>query len=130
MKVNPTASHRRRLSCVTGHFIPKGTLVFSNVWHLNRDREFYGEDAAQFNPARYVDRDARAAPSSADAKDEGHFTYGFGRRTCPGRHVANNLLFIDIAMMLWAVNIERHLDADSTPTPLDLDVCIDDGAIT
>lgn len=28
-------------------------------------------------------------PGPADTKDEGHLTFGFGRRLCVGRHVAN-----------------------------------------
>jgi len=38
-----------------GMFIPKGTVCIANVWHLNRDPEIYGEDAAHFNPARHLD---------------------------------------------------------------------------
>ncbi|KAH9963307.1 cytochrome P450 [Russula dissimulans] len=33
--------------CYEGMFIP-------NVWHMNRDPEIYGEDAALFDPARYL----------------------------------------------------------------------------
>jgi hypothetical protein len=43
--------------------------------------------------------------------------------------VANNSLFINIAMMLWAANIERHLDANGNQTPLDVDGCLDNGIV-
>ncbi|THH10179.1 hypothetical protein EW146_g8452 [Bondarzewia mesenterica] len=112
-----------------GHFIPKGTIVIANVWHLNRDPEIYGEDAAHFNPARHLDKEGNVAPGPPDTKEESHVTYGFGRRLCVGRHVANNSLFIDIAIMLWAMNIEREVDENGKPTPLDVDGCIEDGLV-
>jgi len=37
------------------------------------------------------------------------------------QHVANNLLFIDIAVLLWATKIERKKDASGQLIPLDLD---------
>lgn len=55
-------------------------IVIANVWHLNRNCEVYGEDTEQFNPTRHLNVDGRVAPGLVDTKDEGHFTYGFGRR--------------------------------------------------
>lgn len=112
-----------------GHFIPAGTIVIANVWHLNRDPEIYGADAAHFNPARHLDKEGNVAPGPPDTKEESHVTYGFGRRLCVGRHVANNSLFIDMAIMLWALNIERTVDETGKPTPLDIDGCVEDGLV-
>ncbi|KAJ6540375.1 cytochrome P450 [Mycena capillaripes] len=94
-----------------GYFIPKGTICIPNVWALNRDVEAYGADAADFNPGRYLGENGKLKPALADTK-EGHVTYGFGRRLCIGRHVANNSLFIDIACILWAANIRPTKDAE------------------
>ncbi|EEB92885.1 hypothetical protein MPER_08537, partial [Moniliophthora perniciosa FA553] len=63
-----------------GHFIPKGTISIANVWALNRDVEAYGADAEDFNPGRFIDKNGKIMPALADTKDEGHVTYGFGRR--------------------------------------------------
>ena len=112
-----------------GHFIPKHSIIIANVWHLNRDPEIYGPDAEHFNPARHLDEKGQIAPAPADTKEESHVTYGFGRRICVGRHVANNSLFIDIAIMLWAMNIERMSDDKGNPVPLDIDGCIEDGLV-
>ncbi|KAJ7503688.1 cytochrome P450 [Mycena galericulata] len=98
-----------------GYFIPKGTICIPNVWALNRDVQANGADAADFNPARYLDQAGKLKPALADTKEEGHVTYGFGRRLCIGRHVANNSLFIDIACLLWAVNIRPAKDAQGKP---------------
>ena len=59
-----------------------------------------------------------------DAKEEGHFTYGFGRRICAGRHVSNNSLFI--AMVLWTMSIERATDEEGVVLPLYVDGCVED----
>src|SRR5579863_7717265 len=73
--------------CVTrddwyeGMFIPKGTICIPNVWLKNRDPEVYGENAAQFDPARHLDANGDITPSP-DTKDEGHVSFGFGRREC------------------------------------------------
>jgi cytochrome P450 len=112
-----------------GMFIPKGAICIANVWHLNRDPEIYGEDAAHFNPARHLDANGQIAPGPPDTKEESHVTYGFGRRLCVGRHVANNSLFIDIAILLWATTIERKKDASGKLLPLDVDGFVEDGLV-
>ncbi|KAH9979952.1 cytochrome P450 [Lactifluus volemus] len=113
-----------------GMFIPKGSICIPNVWHMNRDPEIYGEDAAHFNPARFLDANGDVLPGPSDTKEEGHFTFGFGRRICLGRNVATNSLFIDIAMMLWASKIERKKDDGSGQLlPLDVDGFVEQGIL-
>ncbi|THU75931.1 cytochrome P450 [Dendrothele bispora CBS 962.96] len=112
-----------------GYFIPKGSICIANVWHLNRDPDIYGLDADHFNPSRHLDEKGQIAPGPPDTKEESHVTYGFGRRLCVGRHVANQSLFIDISLMLWALNIENTIDPNGNPTSLDLDGVIDDGLV-
>ena len=112
-----------------GMFIPKGTICIANVWSMNRDTEVYGENAAHFDPARFLDANGDLATAPPDTKDQGHVSYGFGRRECVGRHLANNSLFIDIAIMLWATKIERKKDASGKPLPLDVDGFVDHGIV-
>ncbi|VDB83470.1 unnamed protein product [Peniophora sp. CBMAI 1063] len=88
-----------------GYLIPKGTTVIVNVWELNRDRETFGMDADDFNPARYLDEKGQLLSKLPGAKDDGHFTYGFGRRVCVGKQIANKSLFIEIATCLWAFSL-------------------------
>ena len=44
-------------------------------------------------------------------------------------HMANNSLFINIAVTLWAIKIERKKDASGQFLPLDLDGWIDVGVV-
>jgi cytochrome P450 len=111
-----------------GRFIPKGTICIANVWQMNHDPEVYGENAAHFDPARHLDANGDIKPVPFDTKD-GHVSYGFGRRECPGRHLANNSLFINIATILWTSKIERKKDALGELLPLDVDGYVDNGVI-
>jgi cytochrome P450 len=112
-----------------GMFIPKGTICIANVWHINHDPEIYGENAAHFDPARYLDANGELVPGPSGTKEEGHVSYGFGRRECPGRHVANNSLFINIAIVLWAMKIERKKDPSGQLIALDVDGFVDQGIV-
>ncbi|KAJ8483391.1 hypothetical protein ONZ45_g14616 [Pleurotus djamor] len=75
--------------------IPKDSIVIANAWGLNQDPDVYGDDAHKFKPERMK---------------EGHVTYGFGRRPCVGRYVANSNLFIQAASVLWAFQILPERD--------------------
>ena len=112
-----------------GMFIPKGTLCLTNVWHMNRDPEIFGKNREHFDPARYLDASGDLASGVSDIKEQGHFSYGFGRRNCVGRHMADDSLFINIAVMLWATKIERKKDGSGRFLPLDLGGWVDVGVV-
>ncbi|KAJ4478124.1 cytochrome P450 [Lentinula aciculospora] len=104
-----------------GYILPKDTICFANIWSLHHDSKLFGHDAEHFNPRRFFNADGKLDFSVADTRNEGHFGYGFGKRICPGQHVANNSLFIHIAFLLWAFNITPEVDADGNtrlPDPL------------
>ncbi|VDB83464.1 unnamed protein product [Peniophora sp. CBMAI 1063] len=107
-----------------GLFIPKGSIVLANVWELNHDPEIYGGDADKFNPTRYIDEMSGRVRNPPGTREDGYFTFGFGRRICVGKHIATNSLFIDIATCLWAFSLV-NVDGQE----LDLDDCIDEGIV-
>ncbi|KAJ8463615.1 hypothetical protein ONZ45_g17518 [Pleurotus djamor] len=99
-----------------GYFIPKDTLIVANIWGMNHDEAVYGPSAPHFNPDRFLNEEG--LPNgflNQETRDEGHVTYGFGRRICVGRHIANNNLFIQFASMAWACNIQAKKDAHGNP---------------
>jgi len=112
-----------------GMFIPKGTICLANAWHMNHDPEIFGENAEDFDPARYLDASGNIASGVFDLKKDGHFSYGFGSRICVGRHMADNSLFINIAILLWAMNFERKKDASGRLVPLDVNGWVDVGLV-
>jgi cytochrome P450 len=112
-----------------GMFIPKGTVCIANLWHCNHDRAVFGEDADKFRPERHLNEQGELVPGPAETNQAGNVTFGFGRRYCVGKDLANNSLFIDISRMLWAANFERVRDKNGKEVPLDLETLVEAGII-
>ncbi|KAJ3727663.1 cytochrome P450, partial [Lentinula raphanica] len=102
-----------------GYLIPKGTTILANIWSMNHDEDIYGPDVDQVKPERYLQQSKDGtgfALLPQYENDDGHSTFGFGRRQafdrnilteeCLGRHVTNQGLFISMSTILWALYIE------------------------
>ncbi|KAI9444588.1 cytochrome P450 [Lactarius indigo] len=109
-----------------GMFIPKGTTCLTNLIQCNRD-SYYGDDAVDFRPERFLDAHGGILPGPTETREDGHGTYGFGKRACMGKHIANESLFISIATALWAVTFERARDQDGNEVPVDVNAFVDIG---
>ncbi|KAG2091002.1 cytochrome P450 [Suillus discolor] len=98
--VHPTGFPHRTTEDVIweNYCIPAGTTVFGNHWAISRDPEVYPEPGA-FKPQRWIDEQGRLRD------DLTFFVYGFGRRVCPGQHVANRSVFINSLLILWAFQL-------------------------
>ncbi|CUA67994.1 O-methylsterigmatocystin oxidoreductase [Rhizoctonia solani] len=81
-----------------GYLIPRGAIVIGNVWAIGRNESVYHEPE-QFDPDRFLDPQVPKPP-----------TFGFGRRSCPGVHLAESTLFIMIATMLALFDIRPVKD--------------------
>ena len=53
----------------------------------------------------------------------------FGDESVQGKHVMNNVLFIDTTMMLWTCNIEPGKDEHGNVIPIDMDGWVEDGLL-
>lgn len=107
-----------------GYLIPKNAGVMNNVWGINMDPKRHPEPR-RFNPDRYQDDHLSLADSAAnpDGTKRDNFTFGAGRRICPGMHVAARSLYLAMSRLLWAFDIEPAVDADGNrimPDPDDL----------
>ncbi|KAK7394040.1 hypothetical protein QQX98_013171 [Neonectria punicea] len=87
-----------------GYFIPKGSMLFANVWHFTHDPEVYGEPMA-FKPERFLETE-----TNKSAPDPHMFVFGFGRRICPGRILADNALYLNIAQSLAVFHISKGIE--------------------
>jgi len=95
-----------------GYYIPSGTTVLGNSWAINLNEEYY-PNAHHFDPTRFLD-DALAQRSKAPTpltgkahpSKSGHSSFGWGRRICPGASLAENSVYIALAKMLWAFDIQ------------------------
>lgn len=95
-----------------GYLIPKGAGVMNNVWSIHMDEKRHPE-ARRFNPERYL-HDTQSlydSAANADGTKRDVFTFGAGRRICPGMHVAERSLFLGISRILWAFDIRPAQDA-------------------
>ena len=112
-----------------GMYIPKGTVCIANVWHCNHDREIFGEDADEFRPERHLDKNNELLPGPVETNQAGHVTFGFGRRICVGKDLANESLFINTVRILWATKLERTRDEDGMEVPVDIETVVDAGVV-
>ncbi|GLB38520.1 putative cytochrome p450 [Lyophyllum shimeji] len=85
-----------------GMFIPKGSFVIANTRGMTLDENTY-QNASEFEPTRYL----RSPLGRGEPYPAGPF--GFGRRACPGRHLANDSLWIAMATILSTVHISREV---------------------
>lgn len=99
-----------------GYLIPKNAGVLNNVWAINMDPKRH-PDPRTFRPERY-DGDTQSladAAANPDASARDQFTFGAGRRICPGMHVAERSLFLGMSRFLWAFDVEPALDEHNNP---------------
>ncbi|KAF5321043.1 hypothetical protein D9619_000276 [Psilocybe cf. subviscida] len=101
--VVPTAvPHRVRQDDVhEGYLIPKGSLVIPNVWKMSHDPRVYS-NPFEFRPERFL-----PAKGRTPEPDPREVAFGFGRRTCPGRHLAEISIFISCVMALAVFDISK-----------------------
>jgi cytochrome P450 len=89
-------------------FLPKGSFIIPNIWGMCHDEDTY-KDANVFNPDRYID--ATGDRINETVHDPRQMLFGFGRRQCPGRPLAESQLFFTMALILKAFDILPPLDA-------------------
>ncbi|KAH9963101.1 cytochrome P450 [Lactifluus volemus] len=91
-----------------GYFIPAGSLVFPNIWAIMHDPITYPEPS-KFKPERFLD------PVTPEPLPEAAF--GYGRRICPGRFFARDVLWVGMASMLSAYEFLPATDTEGHPMP-------------
>ncbi|KAK7747510.1 hypothetical protein SLS53_001765 [Cytospora paraplurivora] len=112
-----------------GNYVfPKGTTFIANVWtfHLNED-DYERPDA--FDPDRFIrnpyglrDDDSLESPeNSNNSGRRGLYTFGFGRRQCPGEQFAYTTLTLAASKMIWTFDV--------LPPPGGVDISIESGYI-
>ncbi|KAJ3556657.1 hypothetical protein NM688_g1904 [Phlebia brevispora] len=95
---------------------------------MNRDPRYF-PDYDDFRPERYLDASGQLIEPMPHTHGQGHIAYGAGRRICMGKDMANQSMFIDFAVMLWAFDFAKAVDEDGSPiTPSSTD-CIDQSIV-
>lgn len=119
-----------------GMFIPKGSLVFGNIWGIMRDEKIYPEPD-MFKPERFLDlahtsstrvpdfaaQTSSSSPQSLSTekhhveskdisaaerrRDPRTYVFGFGRRRCPGAHLVESSLWLLMVSMIATLDMSK-----------------------
>lgn len=81
---------------VAGYDMPRGTMVLTNVWAMQRDPKLW-EDPEIFKPERF---------EKAGEADK-LLPFGMGRRACPGAGLAQRLVSLVLATLVQCFEWER-----------------------
>ncbi|KAH7907938.1 cytochrome P450 [Hygrophoropsis aurantiaca] len=86
-----------------GYYIPKGATILANTWAMSRNEAKY-PNPSEFRPERFF------SPNGELNDDKVSFAFGFGRRICVGRHVADASLWSAMVSMLAIFKFTKPLD--------------------
>ncbi|KYG45255.1 hypothetical protein M433DRAFT_67689 [Acidomyces richmondensis BFW] len=100
-----------------GYLIPSGVSITGNLWAIHRNKTDF-PDPDRFCPKRYLKDNHLYRPFP---NERGHMAFGWGRRICSGRPLAEQGTQMMVARMLWGFRIESGTDA-STGAPAKLDI--------
>ncbi|KAF9066787.1 cytochrome P450 2 Le.CYP2 [Rhodocollybia butyracea] len=89
-----------------GYHIPKGCVVIANIWAMNRDPDVYPEPD-KFIPERFL-----RSPDGPFMNINDVYAYGFGRRVCVGRHMADNTVWLTIVSVLATLDLRKAKDSN------------------
>ncbi|EOA83066.1 uncharacterized protein SETTUDRAFT_155669 [Exserohilum turcica Et28A] len=90
------------------YHIPQGSIILANIWAFMHDPSTY-RDPFIFRPERFLGPEAELDP-------RGH-VFGYGRRICPGKYMAERALKITIASTLAVFSIEKEGEMETTFCP-------------
>ncbi|KAJ7676990.1 cytochrome P450 [Mycena polygramma] len=89
-----------------GYRLPAGSIVIPNAWAMLHNEAMYPDPYA-FKPERFLlNGKINPAIRSPDA------AFGFGRRICPGKHMAHSSVWMNVVSILATFNITKAVDED------------------
>ncbi|KAI0631991.1 cytochrome P450 [Trametes polyzona] len=97
-----------------GYFIPAGTTLLTNTWAILHDPTNY-PNLEEFRPERFI-RDGKI---DGTVLDPSAYAFGYGRRLCPGRYLANDALFMVAASALHTFRFGPPRDEQGKPIKID-----------
>lgn len=98
-----------------GYYIPKNSLIFFNIGCMLRDPELFGDDANDYNPNRFL---PAFNPRAKELPDMSTIPFGFGKRICPGRYLAERICLMISAAILSAYDLVP-VNADASPSTME-----------
>jgi cytochrome P450 len=92
-------------------FLEAGTNVHAVQWSIHREPNRY-PDPESFRPERWLEPGwpTFKEPLTQHPNLQNFSAFGFGRRICPGQHIAERSLYILIARIAWSCDISMKKD--------------------
>ncbi|KAG1474830.1 hypothetical protein G6F56_000105 [Rhizopus delemar] len=116
-----------------GHFglphkaLQDGSILVANLHTLHLDSRCF-PDPERFLPERFLgDTRSMDSASKGSFKTRDHFTFGWGRRICPGIYLAENEIFMIITRVLTKFSVEPALSSNGEKLYPDLNDSVDTG---
>lgn len=95
--------------------------MFANLYSIMKDPGLFPNPDV-FNPERFLD-------TSHPRLKDFDLPFGFGRRACPGIHLARNSTFIAAARLIWAFDISPAVGSQGEQIMPDPDQTTDSSAV-
>ncbi len=83
-----------------GYYLPPGTTVGCNPVSLHRNGDIFGDSVDRFDPDRWLDEER------SKAMERYNLFWGGGARTCPGRHLAELIVYKTVSALIKEFDIE------------------------
>ncbi|KAK0103126.1 hypothetical protein ONS96_005734 [Cadophora gregata f. sp. sojae] len=104
----------KRDTTILGQHIPKGTHIIIAAWAINASKEYWGDDALEFNPERWMGEGN--AKSGGVKNNFAILTFLHGPRSCIGRDFARSELLCLAAA--WFGSFECELEREGLETDM------------
>ncbi|KVH98298.1 cytochrome P450 81D1-like [Cynara cardunculus var. scolymus] len=92
--------HESSKECtISGYNVPKGTMLILNVWAIHHDPKIWDEPM-KFKPERF-----EKVTGKRDAFKL--MPFGYGRRSCPGKHMAVRVISLALGSLIHCFDWER-----------------------
>ncbi|KAI8982663.1 cytochrome P450 [Pilobolus umbonatus] len=91
---------------VDGYIIPKNTTIIMSMDSANRNPDVHS-NPEEFIAERYIDNDkSMMASANGKIEERDHYTFGWGRRICPGIYLAELELYSAVTTLFSKCTIE------------------------
>jgi len=88
-----------------GYLIPKGAMLIAGIWGFLHDPKVF-HDPMSFKPERFLGENPEPDPHT--------MSFGFGRRICPGRVLADTSTYLTVAQCLAVFDIAKRVENGRT----------------
>ncbi|KAI0723231.1 cytochrome P450 [Earliella scabrosa] len=91
-----------------GYLIPKGSIIIPNNWRYYQDAHTY-PNPQTFSPERFMGAEKQFDPRK--------YAFGYGRRICPGIHLADASMWLACVSILAAFTVAPPIKDDKPVIP-------------